>query len=38
VERTTFVIDRDGSIKKIWRGVNVVGHADEVLQFASSLQ
>jgi peroxiredoxin Q/BCP len=31
-ERSTFVIDRQGKIKKIFRKVKVDGHADEVLQ------
>jgi peroxiredoxin Q/BCP len=32
VERTTFVIDSDGKIKKIFPKVNVDGHAEEVLE------
>ena len=31
IERTTFVIDPDGKIKKIFRKVGVDGHAEEVL-------
>ena len=31
IERTTFLIDRDGRIARIWRKVKVPGHADEVL-------
>ena len=31
IERTTFLIDGKGVIQKIWRGVKVQGHVDEVL-------
>jgi thioredoxin-dependent peroxiredoxin len=31
IERTTFVIDTDGVIKKIFPKVKVEGHAEEVL-------
>ncbi len=37
IERSTFVIDKDGVLKKEWRGVKVPGHADEVLAFVKSL-
>ena len=33
IERSTFVIDREGRIAKAWRGVKVPGHAQEVLDF-----
>ena len=33
VERSTFVIDRQGRIAREWRGVKVPGHAKEVLDF-----
>jgi peroxiredoxin Q/BCP len=33
VERSTFVIDREGRIAKEWRGVKVPGHAQEVLDY-----
>jgi len=36
VERSTFVIDREGRIVKAWRGVKVPGHAQEVLDFLRS--
>jgi peroxiredoxin Q/BCP len=36
VERSTFVIDREGRIVKEWRGVRVPGHAQEVLDFLRS--
>ena len=37
VERSTFLIDRNGRIAKIWRKVKVPGHADEVLAAAKVL-
>ena len=36
IERSTFVIDRQGRIVKEWRGVKVPGHAQEVLEFLRS--
>lgn len=37
VERSTFVIDRQGQIAREWRGVKVPGHAEEVLLVVQSL-
>jgi peroxiredoxin Q/BCP len=37
VERTTFLIDADGRIAKIWNKVKVPGHAAEVLEAAKAL-
>jgi peroxiredoxin Q/BCP len=37
IERTTFVIDRDGVIRRIWRKVKVEQHADEVLEAVRAL-
>jgi len=37
IERSTFVIDRNGKLAKEWRGVKVPGHAEEVLQFVKTL-
>jgi len=37
VERTTVLIDRDGTIAKIWNKVKVPGHAEEVLAAAKAL-
>lgn len=37
VERSTFVIDRDGVLRREWRGVKVPGHAQEVLDFVKTL-
>ena len=37
IERSTFVIDKDGDLAREWRGVKVPGHAQEVLDFAETL-
>lgn len=37
IERATFLIDRDGVIKRVWRKVKVPGHAQEVLTAAREL-
>ena len=37
VERSTFVIDRNGVLRREWRGVKVPGHAEEVLAFVKVL-
>ena len=37
VERSTFVIDRNGLLRREWRGVKVPGHAQEVLDFVKTL-
>jgi len=37
VERSTFVIDAGGTVRKEWRGVKVPGHAQEVLDFVQTL-
>jgi thioredoxin-dependent peroxiredoxin len=37
IERSTFVIDRNGIIRREWRGVKVPGHVQEVLEFVKSL-
>lgn len=34
IERSTFLIDGKGVVKRIWRGVKVPGHAQEVLAAA----
>jgi peroxiredoxin Q/BCP len=36
IERSTFVIDRDGRIAREWRGVKVPGHAQDVLDYVRS--
>lgn len=36
IERSTFVIDPEGRLKRIWRKVKVPGHADAVLEAVRS--
>ena len=31
IERSTFLINSEGNIQKVWRGVKVKGHVNEVL-------
>ena len=37
VNRSTFLIDKDGIVRKIWHTVKPDGHADEVLQAIETL-
>ncbi|WP_299481942.1 thioredoxin-dependent thiol peroxidase [uncultured Roseibium sp.] len=37
VERSTFLVDKNGMIAQIWRKVKVPGHADAVLEAATAL-
>ena len=37
IERSTFLIDRDGKLYQEWRKVKVKGHADEVLEAVKTL-
>ncbi len=37
IERSTFVIDKDGVLRREWRKVKVDGHAAEVLDFVKTL-
>lgn len=37
IERTTFLIDADGVIRRAWRKVKVPGHAEAVLEAARAL-
>lgn len=37
IERTTFLIDGEGILRKVWPKVKVEGHADEVLAAAKAL-
>lgn len=37
IERSTFIIDKNGKLIREWRGVKVDGHALEVLQFIKTL-
>ena len=33
IERSTFILDKDGKIEKEWRKVKVNGHVDEVIDY-----
>jgi thioredoxin-dependent peroxiredoxin len=37
VDRATFLIDREGALRQVWRRVKVPGHVDEVLAAARAL-
>ena len=37
IERSTFLIDKEGVVRQVWRKVKVPGHVDEVLAAAKSL-
>ncbi|NMG54979.1 peroxiredoxin [Aromatoleum aromaticum] len=37
IERSTFVLDAEGAIRREWRGVKVPGHVQEVLDFVTTL-
>ena len=37
IERSTFVIDKNGLLVKEWRGLKADGHAEEVLAFVKTL-
>ena len=37
VERSTFVVDAEGKLRREWRGVKVPGHVDDVLAFVQTL-
>ncbi|MBN8902633.1 MAG: thioredoxin-dependent thiol peroxidase [Rhodospirillales bacterium] len=37
MERSTFLVDKDGKIAKVWRKVSVTGHAGDVLKAAQAL-
>jgi peroxiredoxin Q/BCP len=37
IERSTFVLDAKGIIRKEWRGLKADGHAEEVLAFVQTL-
>jgi len=38
IDRATFLIDKDGTIVRIWRKVKVKGHAEQVLEAVRALQ
>ena len=37
IERSTFVIDKSGTVLKLWRGVKIPGHVSEVLEFVKTI-
>jgi peroxiredoxin Q/BCP len=37
IERSTFLIDADGVLRREWRGVKVPGHVDEILESVQAL-
>lgn len=37
IDRATFLVDRDGVVKRVWRKVKVPGHVEEVLEAARDL-
>lgn len=37
IERSTFLIDKDGKLRQMWRGVKVAGHAEAVLAALQTL-
>ena len=37
IERATLLVDRDGTVARVWRNVRVPGHVDEVLAAARAL-
>jgi thioredoxin-dependent peroxiredoxin len=37
IERSTFVIDGHGTLRREWRGVKVPGHVQEVLEFVNTI-
>lgn len=37
MDRATYLIDKDGTIRGVWRSVKVPGHVDEVLKAAQTL-
>lgn len=38
IERSTFLIDGEGTVRKAWRKVNVDGHVDEVMKEVQALK
>ncbi|MFM1826734.1 MAG: bacterioferritin comigratory protein [Pseudomonadota bacterium] len=37
IERSSFLFDRTGILRRVWRGLSVTGHAQEALEAARSL-
>ena len=38
IERSTFLIDKDGNLAQVWRRVKVEGHDDEVIEALQELE
>ena len=38
IERSTFLIDAEGTLRQEWRGVKVKGHVDDVLEAVKALK
>ena len=38
IERSTFLVDAEGTLRQEWRGVKVKGHVDEVLEAVKALK
>lgn len=38
LERSTFLVDKDGQVAKVWRKVSVTGHAKAVMDALASLK
>jgi peroxiredoxin Q/BCP len=38
MERSTFLVDKQGKVARVWRKVSVTGHAAEVLGAAQGLK
>lgn len=37
IERSTFILDKNGKIEKEWRKVKVKGHVDEIIEYLSAI-
>jgi len=37
IDRSTFLVDGEGRIARVWRKVKVPGHVEEVLEAATAL-
>jgi peroxiredoxin Q/BCP len=37
IQRSTFLIDREGKVRKVWKKVNVDGHDEEVLKALAAI-
>ncbi len=38
IERTTFILDKDGNVVKTWEKVDVDGHVEEILEYFENMQ